>query len=373
MASRQKDPGIANRSVAAPVSGQLPLANFTQAAIADAVLTSSTGTPVWDNTPQIQTYYFSGRIAPADISANKNDYLPIDGVTSQSFHEVMQISVSATGTFNITGFDEGTTGEPKVFTNRGTNTITLKHNDSNSSVNNRIWCPNATDFAVQGKTSVQLYYSQPDNKWVVVGGTQSSGAGTNALLDGSVHSDTVAQTVSRGSIVYGNSTPKWDELTVGASGTVLSSDGTDVSWQTVPSSGTGGAVVLIEGSITDAQIKSAASSPIDVISAPGANKIICVVYWSLTKDSTAGAYSGGANWKLNYAGNATDVASQITLSMASASKQWGPNTGGFTSLTYSTFDPTNKKLQLKSSGDITGGNAANSLKYTIAYYIMNAN
>ena len=59
----------------------------------------------------------------------------------------------------------------------------------------------------------------------------ATGTGSNALLDGSNHTDTVAQTVSRGSLIYGNSTPKWDELTIGANGTVLSSDGTDVSWQ----------------------------------------------------------------------------------------------------------------------------------------------
>lgn len=53
----------------------------------------------------------------------------------------------------------------------------------------------------------------------------------HALLS-ATHSDTVVNTVSRGSIIYGNSTPNWDELTIGASGTVLRSDGTDVSWST---------------------------------------------------------------------------------------------------------------------------------------------
>ena len=53
------------------------------------------------------------------------------------------------------------------------------------------------------------------------------------LLDG-VKADTVVQTVSRGSLIYGNSTPKWDELVVGAANTVLVSDGTDVSWSAAP-------------------------------------------------------------------------------------------------------------------------------------------
>jgi hypothetical protein len=36
--------------------------------------------------------------------------------------------------------------------------------------------------------------------------------------------------VTRGSLVYGNSTPKWDELVIGSADTLLTSDGTDASW-----------------------------------------------------------------------------------------------------------------------------------------------
>ena len=54
----------------------------------------------------------------------------------------------------------------------------------------------------------------------------------HAILDGSVHTDSVADAVSRGSIIYGNATPKWDELVVGAANTFLGSDGTDVSYRT---------------------------------------------------------------------------------------------------------------------------------------------
>ena len=56
---------------------------------------------------------------------------------------------------------------------------------------------------------------------------------TSTLLDGSVHTDTVAQTVSRGSLLYGNATPKWDELAVGSAGAFLRNDGTDAMWSTL--------------------------------------------------------------------------------------------------------------------------------------------
>ena len=50
------------------------------------------------------------------------------------------------------------------------------------------------------------------------------------------HSDTVAQAVVRGDIIYGNSTPAWDALSIGASGTFLRSDGTDPSWTSISAS-----------------------------------------------------------------------------------------------------------------------------------------
>ena len=56
---------------------------------------------------------------------------------------------------------------------------------------------------------------------------------SNALLDGVNHTDTIAQAVLRGALVIGNSTPKWDRLTIGAASTLLRSDGLDPSWGTV--------------------------------------------------------------------------------------------------------------------------------------------
>lgn len=52
------------------------------------------------------------------------------------------------------------------------------------------------------------------------------------------HGDTVVQTVSRGSIIYGNSTPKWDELVLGANHRFLKSDGTDLAYAQVDVSST---------------------------------------------------------------------------------------------------------------------------------------
>ena len=57
-----------------------------------------------------------------------------------------------------------------------------------------------------------------------------SGGSSNALLDGTNHTDTLAGTVARGDVIIGNSTPKWARLAKGSAGNQLFTDGTDVSW-----------------------------------------------------------------------------------------------------------------------------------------------
>ncbi len=56
---------------------------------------------------------------------------------------------------------------------------------------------------------------------------------SHALLS-TTHSDTLAAAVVRGSILVGNSTPKWSALAIGAANRVLLSDGTDAAWGQVP-------------------------------------------------------------------------------------------------------------------------------------------
>lgn len=56
------------------------------------------------------------------------------------------------------------------------------------------------------------------------------GGAPHAILDGSTHSDSVAAAVTRGSLIYGNATPKWDELVIGGAGEYLRTDGTDAAW-----------------------------------------------------------------------------------------------------------------------------------------------
>ncbi len=57
-------------------------------------------------------------------------------------------------------------------------------------------------------------------------------AGTHKLLS-VTHTDAAGEDVTRGSIIYGNSTPLWDELLIGIATTFLKSDGTDIAWDAI--------------------------------------------------------------------------------------------------------------------------------------------
>lgn len=50
------------------------------------------------------------------------------------------------------------------------------------------------------------------------------------LLDGAAHPDTVAQAVTRGSVIVGDSTPEWNEVVIGAANRIFLSDGADAGW-----------------------------------------------------------------------------------------------------------------------------------------------
>lgn len=54
---------------------------------------------------------------------------------------------------------------------------------------------------------------------------------TFTLLNAGAISDTASGSVARGSVIVGNSTPKWAAVTVGAAGTYLVSDGTDTTFR----------------------------------------------------------------------------------------------------------------------------------------------
>lgn len=125
----------------------------------------------------------------------------------------------------------------------------------------------------------KLYFKSGNHLYMLdSSGTETQvdggGGGTaHAILDGSTHSDSVAQTVSRGSLIYGNSTPKWDELTIGAAGSHVRSDGTDAAWSNI-------GVSLVTFKSADESVSNSTLQNDDhLVQAIGANETWLVEYF----------------------------------------------------------------------------------------------
>lgn len=173
----------------------------------------------------------------------------------------------------------------------------------------------------------------------------------------------------------------------------LQSDGTDAE---VGAGGGGGSLVLALGSatLTDAQIKALPTTPVTLVAAPGAGKVLVPVHAVLALRWT-GDYSNinaAATLTLGTGNNATmavlseSVNSAVTLLLANASNTVSlmlPE--GYVGA--STFAPIfsspggdldtsfiNQPLGLSATnpaaGNFTGGNAANSLKVSVLYYTL---
>jgi hypothetical protein len=104
-------------------------------------------------------------------------------------------------------------------------------------------------FPVTPSSAPTTDYQVANKKYV----DDNAGGGTTHDLLSATHSDTAASAVSRGSILYGNSTPKWAELTIGTSGQVLVSNGTDIAWGGVPGAGSDNYVQYRSGGVLAAE------------------------------------------------------------------------------------------------------------------------
>ena len=144
------------------------------------------------------------------------------------------------------------------------------------------------------------------------------GAFKNPLLDGSNHTDTVAQTVSRGSLIYGDQTPKWNELNIGSGGSFLYSNGTDTSWlvyQVWNQSATNGVFITginnSTGVITTQTFKHNTLSPVNGTFITGIDNntgVVSTLTFQVNNQSvTAGTVITGIN-------NVTGVISTTSLS-----------------------------------------------------------
>lgn len=94
-------------------------------------------------------------------------------------------------------------------------------------------------------------YLKDDGTWATVAG------GSNTLLDGSFHTDTIVGTVARGDVITGQgATPKWTRLAKGIADQVLAMDATatDVIWKTPAGGGESENIVVATSDTQNATV-----------------------------------------------------------------------------------------------------------------------
>jgi hypothetical protein len=173
---------------------------------------------------------------------------------------------------------------------------------------------------------------------------------------------------AQGDILYRDAA-NWARLAAGTSGDFLKTQGAGANpiWATVSA----GAADVKQARVvlTDAQIKSLNTVPITVIAAPGASKYIHVQNAFYVKNSTAGAYSADANISLRYTGIATDITNAPIMALNAATKRSSYQATVATNAI--TTDPVNTAVVIRSSADVTGGNASNYFMVDVVYTIAN--
>jgi hypothetical protein len=99
-------------------------------------------------------------ISPTSIGANQNNYAP----TSWSTADIVRLTAS--GDFDITGFDATASTPRKLLWNVDTaNTFTLKDESASSTAANRIQCPYGTDLKIPPDGFLSIHYDATTARW----------------------------------------------------------------------------------------------------------------------------------------------------------------------------------------------------------------
>lgn len=101
--------------------------------------------------------------APSGLSfsSNQNNWNP--SLTNRRW-----LTANVTGAYTITGMAAGNAGERRLFTNSGTGSLTIAHQSTSSTTNNRFMCPGNTNFTLRANGSVEMIYDGSQARWRII-------------------------------------------------------------------------------------------------------------------------------------------------------------------------------------------------------------
>ena len=99
-------------------------------------------------------------VTPSPITASQHNYAAINGARWGR--------IASTAAFQITGFSGGVSGLRRLVTNVGSYNITIMHQSSSSSAENRVLCPGNASFVLNANDSCEMIYDGDSGRWRVL-------------------------------------------------------------------------------------------------------------------------------------------------------------------------------------------------------------
>lgn len=156
-------------------------------------------------------------------------------------------------------------------------------------------------------------------------------------------------------------------ITAGSGISVTNGDGSGNPTIALASAATSGSIFTAVVKLTDAQIKSLSTTPVQILAAQGSGIVIQVVFLAAFKNLTA-TYSTAQAFHARYAGISAALTTDINftnstnLQTGRALQTGATNTDG--------TDVRNVGVVIRADGNVTGGNAANFITFMLGYSLF---